>query len=269
MTTGDLQARLAALRAEGEKLAGGLTQLTQRATVYRHIYRASGGNHIFPLLAAHGALWARGYFNSAQWLAEVLSWQYFWSPELRSRQLASLQTFADVFRDINRRVCADTYANFHFTAEHGEHPEAAACVSADLLTALNRMHAAQRAGRELSTAEKQEIFTAHFFNEQEHVVGPSLKAAVDAFDWPVVKFLALKPIIQFAYFPAGTWFWFSDFSRRDERIARGLQAFEIAADVGFAETEVALRKYELLPETFFSQPSEHFAEPRQQVLSAT
>lgn len=267
MTRDDLRNRLAALREEGEKLAGGLTQLAQRASVYRHIYRASGGNHIFPLIAAHGALWARGYFRWALDLGQKLAWQYCWSPSLQRRQLAALETFANAFRDINRRVCADTYANFHFTAEHGDDPEATSLVPADLLQALNRMHQAQRAGRTLSSAEKQEIFTAHFLNEQEHVVGPSLQAAVAAFDWPLAKFIALRPVIQFAFFPAGKWFWFRDFSSRNERIERGLQAFHIAAEVGFASTEEALRKYELLPEAFFSKPSEYFAELRQQVLN--
>ena len=161
------------MRTEGEKLAGGLTQLAQRASVYRHIYRASGGNHIFPLIAAHGALWARGYFRWALALGRKLAWQYAWNPALQRRQLASLDNFAAAFRDINRRVCADTYANFHFTAEYGDHPDAAVLVPTDLLQALNRMHCAQRAGRTLSTPQKQEIFTAHFLNEQQHVVSPA------------------------------------------------------------------------------------------------
>jgi len=102
------------------------------------------------------------------------------------------------------------------------------------------MHHAQRAGQTLSTSQKQEIFSAHFLNEQQHVVGPSLQAAVDAFHWPAAKFIALRPIINFAYFPAGKWFWFRDFSSRDERIARGLQAFDIAAEIGFAAAEDTL-----------------------------
>jgi hypothetical protein len=268
MASDDLPLKLAAYREEGEKLAGGLTQLAQRASVYRHIYRASGGNHIFPLIAAHGALWARGYFRWALDLGKKLAWQYCLSPSLRHRQLASLDTFADAFRDINRRVCADTYAYFHLTAEHGDDPDAALLVPPALLQALNRIHQAQRAGRPLSTSEKQEIFTAHFVNEQEHVVGPSLQAAVAAFNWPIAKFIALRPVIQFAFFPAGKWFWFRDFSNREERVLRGLQAFHIAAQVGFETTEAALRKYEMLPSTFFTQPAEYFAELRRQVLAA-
>ncbi|WP_425618178.1 hypothetical protein NA78x_001877 [Anatilimnocola sp. NA78] len=267
MKRDELQRKLQAWRDEGEKLAGSLTQLAQRASVYRHIYRASGGNHIFPLIAAHGALWARGYFRWALDLGQKLAWQYAFQPELKARQLAALEAFANAFRDINRRVCADTYANFHFTAEHGDDPAAAELVPHDLLLALNKIHVAQRLGTILSAADKQEIFTAHFLYEQEHVVGPNLQAAVDAFDWPAAKFVALRPIIHFAYFPDSTSFWFRNFADRSERIARGQQAFRVAAEVGFARVEADLRKYEMLPEVFFAQPSEYFSLLRQRVLA--
>jgi hypothetical protein len=268
MNRAALEQRLQAWRSEGEQLAGGLTDLAQRASVYRHIFRESGGNHVFPLIAAHGALWARGYFRWALALGQKLSWQYAYDSALRQRQLDSLDTFANAFRDVNRRVCADTYANFHFTAEHGEEPAAAELVPPELLRALNNMHAAQRAGRTLTTADKHEIFTAHFLYEQQYVVGPSLEGAVAAFAWPAAKFIALRPIIHFAYFPPGTSFWFRNFANRDERIARGQQAFRVAAEVGFARVEAALRRYDMLPEAFFTQPSEYFNVLRQRVLAA-
>lgn len=59
---------------EGTRLAGSLTALSQRATTYHHLFRDSGGNHIFPLIAAHGALWARGYFAFGMKLGRWLSW---------------------------------------------------------------------------------------------------------------------------------------------------------------------------------------------------
>lgn len=263
----ELEQKLQAWRVEGETLAGGLTELAQRASVYRHIYRESGGNHIFPLIAAHGALWARGYFRWALALGRKLSWQYAYSPALRQRQLDSLDTFANAFRDVNRRVCADTYANFHFTAEHGHEAAAAEVVPRDLLQALNTMHAAQRTDRKLSKAEKQAIFTAHFLYEQQYVVGPSLEAAVAAFAWPAAKFIALRPVIHFAYFPDNTSFWFRNFANRDERITRGQQAFQVAAEVGFSRVEADLRKYDMLPEAFFTQPKEYFQVLRNRVLN--
>src|SRR5690242_6076467 len=107
----DLQLAYHALRSEAETLAGNLTDLSRRATVYRHIFLASGGNHAFPLIPTHGALWAGGYFRFGMRLGEMLSWQYFGRPDMRRRQLQKLAAFADVFRDINCRVCVDTYVN--------------------------------------------------------------------------------------------------------------------------------------------------------------
>ena len=49
-------------RREAELMAGSRSDLAQRATVYHHLFRHSRGNHVFPLLAAHGALWGKGYF---------------------------------------------------------------------------------------------------------------------------------------------------------------------------------------------------------------
>ena len=57
------EAEVRLLRAWAVTLAGRTGDLAQRASAYHHLYRHSGGNHAFPLLAAHGALWASGYFQ--------------------------------------------------------------------------------------------------------------------------------------------------------------------------------------------------------------
>ncbi|GAA0599662.1 hypothetical protein GCM10009416_42150 [Craurococcus roseus] len=51
------------VRREATLMAGGIHDLAQRAGVYHHLFVHSGRNHVFPLLAAHGALWARGHFQ--------------------------------------------------------------------------------------------------------------------------------------------------------------------------------------------------------------
>jgi hypothetical protein len=256
-----------ALRGEATRLAGGLRDLAQRATVYHHLFRVSGGNHAFPLIAAHGALWAGGYFRFGRRLGEALSWQYALAKEKRQQQLAKLEAFADAFRDINRRVCIDTYVNFHFTAKYGDDPRVREFVSADLLEALQRVHVARRVGRELSDREKRDVFLAHFLDEQQRVVGPAIEKAVADFDWPLVRFVALKPVIRFAYFPGRRWFWFRNFAQRDERIEKGLQAFHYAAEVGWSQTEQALRRYAVLPNAFFADPGKYFADFRTAFLA--
>lgn len=268
LTELQLRAAYEGLRSEAVVLAGGLTDLAQRATVYHHIYRASGGNHIFPLIAAHGALWAGGYFRAALGLGRRLSWQYIAQPALRAKRLRDLDDFANVFRDVNRRVCIDTYVNFHFTARYGDHHGAAECVPSTLFAALQRIHAARRSGRELTDEERRQVFEAHFRHEQQTVVGAALENAVDRFEWPLVKFLALKPPVAFAYLPRGRRLWFRNFADQAERIRNGLLAFDLAAQAGWRHVEDTLAAYRTLPAAFFVDADRHFVRMKGAVLAA-
>jgi hypothetical protein len=267
-TTTELRRAYDSLIREATRLAGGLTDLAQRATVYHHLFEDSGGNHIFPLIAAHGALWARGYFALGMKLAQGLTWQHALSAETREQKMQSVADFADAFRDINRRVCVDTYASYHFIARHGQHPDAAQFVRPHLLDALNRIHSARRNGQQLSDDEKRRVFEVHFLNEQETVVGPSIQRAVELFDWPLLKFIALRPVVRFAYFPARQFFWFRSFDRREERIEKGLRAFDIGAQAGWDNVAAALRAYDILPAAFFAGSHEYFAATRTSILAA-
>lgn len=262
-----LQQRYDQLRFEAEQLTGGLADLSRRATVYRHLFLTSGGNHAFPLIAAHGALWAGGYFRFGMRLGSALAWQYLGQPELRRRQLQKLADFADVFRDINRRVCIDTYVNYHFTRQLGRNREADRFIPADLQEALQRLHAATKVGRTLSDMEQQRIFEAHFRHEQRYVVSPTLTEAVIKFEWPLIRAIALKPLVRFAYFPVGMRLWFRDFSSQEERIEQGLRAFEIAAHAGWSRVDAALERYAILPAEYFATPAAYFQQFRIGILS--
>lgn len=269
MDAGELRAAYDALHLEGTKLAGGLTDLSQRAAVYHHVFRDSGRNHVFPLIAAHGALWARDYFAFGMRLAWCLSWQYGLDGCMREQQLAAVAVFADAMRDVNRRVCADTYANYHFTSQYRGHPSAGEIIPLSLLEALASVHAAREASRELSDQEKLAVFNAHFLYEQEYVVGPAVQNAAAQLAWPLVKFFALRPLIHFAYFPGRKWLWFHDFSSRAERIEHGLAAFDLAVHAGWGEVEAALVVYDILPPTFFVDPSQYFSRLRESLLAVT
>jgi hypothetical protein len=266
ITLDELKQAFEDLQTDGLRLAGGLNDLSQRATVYHHVFKESGGNHIFPLIAAHGALWARSWFSFGMKLGKVLSLQYAYNSDTRRGKLAKLEAFANVFRDINRRVCVDVYANFHFTKRFGKHPDAAKVVPADLLQALNRIHAANEAGVELTDDERREVFTAHFLSEQQHIVGPTIEKAVAEFDWPLLRTIALRPVIRFAFFRRP--FLFRNFANKEERIAKGLVAFNTAADAGWKNVEQDLRKYDVLPEQFFAKPIEYFASLRETILAS-
>lgn len=235
-----------ALRAEAGEMAGGLTDLIQRATVYRQIFRDSKGNHVFPLIAAHGAMWAGGQFRFGRRVASLLKWQS-WRAADRDARMQRLDAFFNALRDINRRVCIDTYANFHFTARHGVGSEVQKFVPAELCEALGKIHHANRAGRTLTDSEREEVFVAHFFHEQEHVVGPAVQAAFDQLDWPLVRAIARRPRIRFAYFGGRNRLVFSNFASRDERIRNGRRAFQLAAKAGWRFVEQSLTKFSGVP----------------------
>ncbi|WP_437222864.1 hypothetical protein SH661x_002976 [Planctomicrobium sp. SH661] len=262
----EMQQRYHALNADAIRLAGGLTDLTQRAAVYRHVYLESGRNHVFPLIAAHGALWAGGYFRFGMRLGGLLNGIHRCSEQAVER-MERLADFADEFREINWRVCVDTYVNFVFTREFGHHPAAGQFVVPELLDQLNRVHDAERTGTTLSDAEKEEVFTAHFLYEQEHIVGPRLQQGVDEFEWPLMKSIALRPWIRFSYFPAFTILRFRDFTSSAERIRNGLRAFEVASRVGWDPVEAALEKYGTLPAESFINPGPWFERFRAAILS--
>lgn len=244
MNAHELQAEFARLHEMGVRLAGPISQVARRASVYRQLYLHSGRNHVFPLIAAHGALWASGYFAFGLRLAQALSWQYFLSARARDEKLQSLAAFLDVLRDINRRVCADTYASYHFVGLYRHNVDAAETIGPELFEVLGRVHAAREAGTELSDVEKRRVFELHFRKEQETVVGPTLAAAVPGLRWPLVRLFALRPLVSFAYFPRGERLWFNNFASREERIANGIKAYALAAQAGWAITEAALARYQ-------------------------
>jgi hypothetical protein len=262
----DLRAAHERLFREATDLAGSLSDLAQRAMVYHHVFQASGRNHAFPLIAAHGALWAGGHFRAGLRLGRWLSWQYGWNPRLRRRRLEQLANFADALREINRKVCVDTYVNFYFTMRYGGHHRASDFVPPRLLDALATVHEARRLRQRLDTGRLRAVFEAHFLHEQETVVTDTIQRAAAAFDWPLVKFLALRPPVGFAYLPDNQPIRFHDFADRQERIQNGLLAFDLAARVGWDKVERTLTDYGLLPTDFSVDPVMHFSRMRKRIL---
>jgi hypothetical protein len=264
----DLRAAHERLFREATVLAGNLGDLAQRATVYHHVFQASGGNHAFPLIAAHGALWAGGHFRWGLRLGKWLSWQYGWNPRLRRRRLEQLASFADALREINRKVCVDTYLNFYFTKRYGDHDQASEFVPPRLLDALATVHAARRRRQRLDAGGLRTVFQAHFLHEQETVVSDTIQRAAAKFDWPLVRFLALRPSVGFAYLLDKQPIKFQDFTDRDERVRNGMLAFELAARVGWNKVERALADYALLPPEFFADPFTQFSKLKDHLLAA-
>jgi hypothetical protein len=102
---------------------------------------------------------------------------------------------------------------------------------------------------------------------QRRVVGPAIEKAVSAFEWPLVRSIALKPLVHFAYFPHGRPMFFTNFADREERIAKRLHAFDAAAEAGWPRVVQALREYDVLPPAFFVNSASYFAEFRTGLLA--
>lgn len=255
------------IHQEASVLAGRLTDLVQRAAVYHHLYEDSGGRNVFPLIAAHGALWGSGYFALGMRVGTLLSAQYLLQPAVRRDKLRQLHAFADAFRDINRRVCIEAYCAYHFSKRHGLAPGAANHVQPRLLAALNQCHRAQAEQRPLPAEQRRALFEAFFLWEQEFIVGPAVEQALMALDWPLIRHVALRPRIEFAYFASSREMQFADFASTAERIEKGLRAYALAEQVGLAQVERALRRYNILPSAFFKGSAAYFQAMRQRLQS--
>ena len=256
------------IHQEARVLAGTLTDLGQRATVYHHLYQDSGGRNVFPLIAAHGALWGAGYFALGMRVGTLLSAQFLLNPALRRDKLRQLQAFADAFREINRQVCVEAYTAYHFSKLHGQAPEAERHVQPRLLAALNRCHRAQALDEPLPRPARRELFEAFFLWEQECIVGPAVERALTELDWPLIRRVALRPRIEFAYFASSREMKFADFASTAERIDKGMRAYELAEQAGLQRVEADLRRYAVLPQAFFGDSARYFGELRDRLLTA-
>lgn len=254
----DADREVALLRNEATLLAGGLTDLAQRASVYHHLFEHSGGNHGFPLLAAHGALWASGYFRLGMRMGSLIAWRDAALGARRKDRLDRLTKFANDFRDINRRVCVETYFIYYMTNTRHLSSAAEKFVPADLLDQMLRCHAARQATRTLSSRERRSLFEAFFLWEQANIVGPSVAKAFDEFDWAPIKAMALCPTITFAYFPRFAPLRFSNFSNTAERIEKGLMAFDLAVRAGWGKVDHKLRSYGIMPDHFSADSKRYF-----------
>lgn len=250
----------ARIRDAATQRAGALSDITRRVMLHHAIYRDSGGNHTFPLVALHGALWAVGFFETTGRLGQTLRARYFYNPRERAARMAMLQGFAEGFRAVNRLVFIDTLTNYLYTKRYGEHPDAGGVLHPELFEGLREMHGAARAGRALSDAQRQRLFARALQHEQEVTVAPGVQAEVARFDCPILRALCLRPLVRFAYFPWSTVFFFQDFSRKEERIEKALRSYALAERAGWGEVEASMLRYGHLPEGYARDPGSFVAQ---------
>ena len=265
----ELQTRYDALKSEAELLAGDLLDIPRRVVILLNLYLDSGGNHAFSQIAAHGALWALGYFETAGSLGRLIGRRYFYNPKEREFRMGILNEFAENFRIVNRQVCIDTYTNYQFAKEFGQHPDAHTILPATLLDALNRVHHAREQQRAMTEVEKRQVFEQSFLCEQEVTVAPGVEIAIATFECRVMKFLCMHPVVRFAYFPRWKYLFFRNFASKSERIERGLAAYDYAVKAGWAKVHDSLKRYGRLPEKYFDAPQACFADLRASLLAGT
>ncbi|MEZ6041659.1 MAG: hypothetical protein R3C20_14225 [Planctomycetaceae bacterium] len=266
MQTQELRAEYELRKSQAELLAGGLLDIPRRVIMLTNMYLDSGRNHAFCQMAAHGALWGLSYFESGGSLGRLIARRYFYNSKEKAFRLGILREFAESFRRINRQVCIDTYAAYEFTREYGQLSAASDIVPADLLEALNQIHHASRTKKSLPGDQKRRIFETSFRNEQELTVAPGVQSAIAAFDCRIMRWLCLHPVVRFSYFPSMRYMFFRDFGCTEERIQRGIEAYEVAERVGWDHVFDSMEFYGHMPRPFFSQPLPYFEDLKSDAL---
>ncbi|MCF6274377.1 MAG: hypothetical protein L3J05_01260 [Robiginitomaculum sp.] len=242
------------------RLGGRLNDMPQRAVVYHHIYVMSGGNFIFPLIAAHGALWARWYLFVAKLGANMLAIVDRSGGTSRRTKMKAYHEYVNAFKKINRKVMAASYTAFHFTRLYGDHEFVTKNMPKRLVTAFLRCHQMSTSGTPMPLAEQRQFYEDYFRWEQINVVGPAISDAIDNFHWPLAKWFCLRPWVWFSYFRFGRSLIFKDFNDAEERTQKGLAAFDWAAKKSWDKVEDNLTNNPFFPKTFSFDTNAYFAD---------
>lgn len=245
-------------RSKGYLLAGKPSDLRQRACVYHQLYLDSGKRNIFPLVAAHGALWGAGYFKRGMLGGKILSLPYLVLPKLRKAKLDALDQFAEKFRDINRRVCAEAYAIFHYTRVYGSNAVIREVIGDAFGDIMEECNASIAADSYFPQQKREALFVAFFNWEQDNIVAPRVIEAFDHFHWRAITYFALRPKIEFTYFGKDHTLQFKNFRAKEDRIAHGLQAYRRAEAVGLEHVENAISLYQIMPQEFHRDPRAYY-----------
>lgn len=241
--SGELVSGYERIKAKAIDIAGASGDIPRRVTALHSIYLSSHGNHAFPQVALHGALWASGFLEVTGTLGKLISYRYAYSGKERALRLGMLNAFSEGFKDANRSVFIDTYTNYHFSKEFGKHRDAHTIMMPELLEALNETHAASASGQTLSERAKRRVFEASLLWEQEKTVAPRVEEEVRKFTCPVLTSLVLRPIVRFRYFPRVRYLLFRDFSNEQERIDKAMLSYDLAVRAGWPRVITSMQEY--------------------------
>lgn len=220
--------RYLAIRAAAEQAAGPRTSLRYRAKSYLEIYRASNNVCLFALVAAHGALWASWYLVCAKLAAMVFSVADITCRMPIRRKYQNFADYVGTLKEINKLVMIETYVLVHTIQELG--PEFAC--QQNIPKELAKDYALAMSGQNQSIPFLRDLYHRHFLWEQERVVSTKLDDAFAVFEWPLMRNLCQRPWVWFSYFKAGRSMNFKCFTDQEERVDKGMLAFDRAVDAG-------------------------------------
>lgn len=220
------------------RLAGSPNNIPQRILHFKQIYNDSNSNFTFPIIAAHGALWAYNFFNK---LAPFQNLNFLIPSRRINQTYESLSDFSYQLTTINRQVFIDIYTYYHFTKLFYENESAkifflnrTTTKAESLWNALRQVHIAKESGVAISDSLKLEIYKIALYFEQYSMVGEKVTKAFACLKVASpMKQLAVMPNVKFKYFPPLIRFQFLNFVNTEERIYWALEAYRIAQEVGF------------------------------------
>lgn len=229
------------IREEAEAAAGPTSSLRMRARGYLDVYQYSNGTCHFALIAAHGALWASWYLIFARIIAFFLAFVDLTGPYRPLKRYRELAAYVTALKEINRLVMVESHVLVHGVKELGVDFITAKNIPEDLAYG----YAQAMSKPERDDAVLRDLFHRHFLWEQERVVSTRLDDAFAALTWPLMKNLCERPWVWFSYFRAGKSLNFKRFTDQEERVEKGLIAYDRAVAFGLdrvtAITDIRLK----------------------------
>lgn len=264
VSTRSVPASYGVIRAHAIMLAGKADDAPTRAVFLHDLYVSSRGNHTFPEVALHGALWGHRFLAQTQRTTEWVSEFGLTNVSAVEQLVEAAENFRKVLLETNRLVFIDTYTNYHFARLHGRKAGAERVVPKNLLEPLTRSTVAQ-AGTSIgpfTLAERESLYDLSLDWEQYSTVADAMSKAVrdivshlDVGPDIVNRMLQkafVKPVVHFEYFPWNKYFYFNNFADKAERIRYARESYDIAERVGFAKVASSMAGYGTLPSSYFA-----------------
>lgn len=229
---------IAALGLRAEQAAGRPEALRHRAQAYLELYEASNRACVFALVAAHGAIWASWYLVCAKFAAMGFAVLDPTGPYRPLHRYRCFSAYVAALKEINRTVMVATYVIIHGIQELGPDALIADEFPPDLVRDYDRLMNAP----DTDATMLRDLYHRHFLWEQDRVVSDILDTAFAQFDWPFMAQLCQRPWVWFSYFRVGKSMNFRRFTDKEERIEKGLIAYDQGAAQGFGRlADVTLR----------------------------